>query len=102
MPHRSSRGVHTLLSDLRVDYPHPDDSPQESLVRISWLLSPEPLKFFMAEESLHPKIVVHPKSLELLGQGEVSKDHVMNLGRNKSVFNQKETRFVTTTCCPDG
>ena len=40
----------------------------------------------MVEEGLHPEVVVHSKSLELLSQGEVSKDHIMNLGRNKSVF----------------
>ena len=56
----------------------------------------------MVEEGLHPEVVVHSKSLELLSQREVSEDHVMDLGRNKSVFHQKETRFVTTTCGPDG
>ena len=56
----------------------------------------------MVKEGLNPEIVVHPKSLELLSQREVSKDHIMDPGRNKSVFNQKETKFVTTTCCPDG
>ena len=49
----------------------------------------------MVKEGLHPKIVVHSKSLELLGQGEVCKDHVVDLSRYKSVFSKK-TRFVTT------
>ena len=40
----------------------------------------------MVEEGLNPKIIVHPKSLELLGQGKVGEDHVMDLNRNKSVF----------------
>ena len=81
-----SGGIHNLLSCLWINHPHPDDSPQESLVRIGRLLSPKPLEFFMVEEGLHPKIVVHPVSFELLSQGEVSEDHVMDLGRNKSVF----------------
>ena len=71
-------------------------------MRIGWFLSSEPLQLFMVEEGLNPQVVVHPKSLELLSQREVREDHVMNLGQNKSVFNQKETRFVMTTCCPDG
>ena len=86
MPHGPSRGIHCLLPCLGIDHPHPNDSPQESLVRIGGLLSPEPLKFFMIEEGLNSKVVVHSKSLELLGQREVCEDHVMNLGRNKSVF----------------
>ena len=71
-------------------------------MRVIWFLPSKPLQLFMVEEGLYPKIVVHPKSLELLSQREVGEDHVMNLGQNKSVFNQKETRFVTTTCCPNG
>ena len=59
---------------------------QESLVRIGWLLPPEPLKFFVIKEGLHPKVVVHSQGLELLGQGEVSEDHIMDLSRNKLVF----------------
>ena len=49
----------------------------------------------MVEEGLNPQVIVHPKSLELLRQGKVGEDHVMNLGRNRSVFNQTKTRFVT-------
>ena len=55
-------------------------------MRIGWFLSLKPLQLFMVEEGLNPQVVVHSKSLELLGQREVSKDHVMNLGQNKSVF----------------
>ena len=51
----------------------------------------------MVEEGLNPEVVIHPKSLELLSQREVGEDHIMNLGRNKSVFHQKETRFVMIT-----
>ena len=40
----------------------------------------------MVEKGLHPEIVVHSKSLELLGQRVGCEDHIMNLGRNKSVF----------------
>ena len=71
-------------------------------MRIAWFLSPEPLQLFMVEEGLNPQVLIHPKSLELLGQGKVCEDHVMNLNQNKLVFNQKETRFVLTTCCPNG
>ena len=71
-------------------------------MRIIWFLPSKPLQLFMVEEGLNPKVVIHPQGFELLGQGKVSEDHVMNLGQNKSVFNQKETRFVITTCCPDG
>ena len=64
-------------------------------MRIGRFLSLEPLQIFMVEKGLNPEVIVHSKSLELLGQREVSEDHVMNLGRNKSVFNQMKTRFVT-------
>ena len=50
-------------------------------MRISRFLSPQSLEFFVVEKGLHPKIVIHPQGLELLGQGEVCKDHIMNLGR---------------------
>ena len=65
-------------------------------MRISWFLSSKPLQLFIVEEGLNPQVVVHSKSLELLGQREVGEDHVMNLGRNRSVFNQTKTRFVMT------
>ena len=60
------------------------------------------IRDIVVEKGLNPEVVVHPKSLELLGQGEVSKDHVMNLGRNKSVFYQNEDQICYDTCCPDG
>ena len=65
-------------------------------MRISWLLSLELLQLFVVKEGLNPQVVVHPKSLKLLSQREVGEDHVMNLGRNRSVFNQTKTRFATT------
>ena len=40
----------------------------------------------MVEEGLHPEIIVHPKSLELLRKRVVGENHVMNLSQNKSVF----------------
>ena len=49
----------------------------------------------MVEEGLHPQIVIYTKSLELLGQGEVCEDHIMDLNRVKLVFNQTEERFNT-------
>ena len=33
----------------------------------------------MVEEGLHIQIIIHTKSFELLGQGEVHKDHIMDL-----------------------
>ena len=48
----------------------------------------------MIKEGLHPKIVVYPQGLELLSQGEVSEDHIMDLNCVKLVFNQTEDRFV--------
>src|ERR1700743_854036 len=101
MPHGASGGIHDLLPCLWIDNPHPDDAPQESLMRIGWLLSPEPLKFFMVKKGLHPKVVVHSQGLELLGQGKVCKDHVMDLGRNKSVFVKRRPNLFQHTCCPD-
>ena len=81
MPHGASRGVHGLLTNLWIDDSHSNDSPQESLVWISRLLTPESLQLLMVKEGLNPKIVVYPKSLELLSQREVGEDHIMNLGR---------------------
>ena len=49
----------------------------------------------MVKEGLHPKVVVHPQGLELLGQREVCKDHVMDLNHVELVFNQTEERFDT-------
>ena len=40
----------------------------------------------MVEEGLHPQVVVHTKSLELLGQGEVCTDHVMDINLSGLVF----------------
>ena len=88
MPHGMSRGVHCLLSCLWVDHPHPDDSPQELLVWIGWLHSPEPLEFFMVKKGLNPEIALHPQGLEFLGKGKVCEDLIMDLNHGKSVFNQ--------------
>ena len=58
-------------------------------MRIGRFLSSEPLQLFMVEKGLNPEVVVHPKSLELLGQREVCKDHIMDLNRDKLVFHQR-------------
>ena len=71
-------------------------------MRIGWFLSSKPLQLFVVETGLDPQVVVHPKSLELLGQREVGEDHVMNLGQNRSVFNQTKTRFVMTPVVQTG
>ena len=42
----------------------------------------------MVEEGLNPKVVDHSQGLELLGQGKVCENHIMDLNRNKSVINQ--------------
>ena len=36
-------------------------------MRIIQFLPPKPLQLFIIEEGLHPQVVIHPKSLELLG-----------------------------------
>ena len=43
----------------------------------------------MVEKGLHPQVVVHSKSLELLGQGKVCEVRIMDLNCNKLVFNQQ-------------
>ena len=58
-------------------------------MRIGSFLSLEPLQLFVVEEGLNPQVVVHPKSLELLGQREVCEDHIMDLNHNKLVFNKR-------------
>ena len=58
-------------------------------MRISRFLSSEPLQLFVVEKGLNPEVGVHSKSLELLGQREVCEDHIMDLNRNKLVFNKK-------------
>ena len=63
-------------------------------MRVVWFLSPQSLQFFVVEKGLHPEIVVHPKSLELLSQGKVSKDHIMNLGCNKLVFIKRRPNLL--------
>ena len=55
-------------------------------MRIIWFLPPEPFQLFMVEKGLHPQVVVHAKSLELLGQGEVCEDHIMDLNSSGLVF----------------
>ena len=58
-------------------------------MRICWFLSSKPLQLFVVEKGLNPEVVVHPKSLELLSQGEVCEDHIMDLNHNKLVFNKR-------------
>ena len=71
---------------LKINDPHSNDPPQEPLMRIVWFLSPEPLQLFMIKEGLNPQVVIHSKSLELLGQVEVCKDHIMDLNLSGLVF----------------
>ena len=59
-------------------------------MRVGWLLSSEPLQLFVVEEGLDPQVIVHPKSLKLLRQGEVGENHIMDLGRKKSVFIKRD------------
>ena len=68
-----------IRDSLRVNYPYPNDPPQEPLMRIVWFLSPESLQLFVVEEGLYPKAAVHPQGLELLSQREVCEDHIMDL-----------------------
>ena len=71
-------------------------------MRVGRFLPPQSLQFFMVKKGLHPKLVVHPQGLELLGQREVCKDHVMDLSRGKSVFTKRRPDLFQHTCCPDG
>ena len=71
-------------------------------MRIGRFLTPQSLQFFVIEKGLHPKVVVHPQGFELLGQGEVCENHVMDLSRNKSVFIKRRPDLLRYTCCPDG
>ena len=57
-------------------------------MRIVRFLSSKPLQLFMVEEGLNPKVVIHSQGFELLGHGKVCENHIMDLHRNKSVFNQ--------------
>src|SRR6202000_915550 len=101
MSHGAGRSIHNLFPNLWIDNSHSNDPPKEPLMRIGRFLSPQSLQFFVVKKGLHPQVVVHPQGLELLGQGKVCEDHIMDLNRNKLVFNQNEDRFVMTTCCPD-
>src|SRR6202000_1744371 len=102
MPHRASRGIHDLLPYFRINHPHPDNPPEEPLMRVSRFLTPQSLQFLVVKKGLNPKIVVHSKSLELLGQREVREDHIMDLNRNKLVFIKRRPNLLRHTCCPDG
>src|ERR1700743_2990788 len=102
MPHGARGGIHTFLPNLWTNAPHSNDPPKEPLMRIGLLLSPQSLQFFMVKKGLHPKVVVHPQGLELLGQGEVCEDHIMDLSRNKLVFIKRRPNLLQYTCCSDG
>src|SRR6202000_1081493 len=102
MPHGASRGIHNLFTSLWIDDSHPNDPPKEPLMRIGQFLSPQSLQFFVVEKGLHPEVVVHPQGLELLGQGEVCEDHIMDLNRNKLVFIKRRPNLLQYTCCSDG
>ena len=71
-------------------------------MRIGRFLSPQSLQLFVVEKGLNPQVVVHSKSLELLSQGEVCEDHIVDLNRNKLVFIKRRPNLLRYTCCPDG
>ena len=71
-------------------------------MRIGRFLPPQSLQFFVIEKGLNPEVIVHPQGLELLGQGEVCEDHIMDLNRNKLVFIKRRPNLLRYTCCPDG
>ena len=56
----------------------------------------------MVEEGLNPQVIVHSKSLELLGKGKVRENHTMDLNRNKSVFNQLRPDLLQLPVVPMG
>ena len=84
--HGPCRCIHGFVGCLRINHPQSKDPPEEPLMRIVWLFSPEPLQLFVTEEGLHPEVVIHSKSLEFLGQWEVHEDHVVYLNSNGLVF----------------
>ena len=86
MPHWSGRSVHWLVGRFGINDSHSDDSPQESLVWVIWLLSLEAFQLFVIKKGLYLKIILHPKSLELLRQWEVCEDHIMDLNSGGLVF----------------
>ena len=90
MPHGASRSVHSLLTNLWIDDPHSNDPPKEPLMRIGWFLSPQSLQFFVVEKGLHPKVVIYPQGLELLGQGEVCEDHIVDLSRSNQSSSKED------------
>ena len=63
-------------------------------MRSIWLLSSKPLQLIMVEEGLHPQIVVHSKSFELLSQREVCEDHIMDLNSSGLVFSQLKAHLT--------
>ena len=68
---------------------------------IVWFLAPKPFQLFMVKKGLHPETIVHPKSLELLGQGEICEDHIMDINSSELVSSQLENHLPKNTCCPD-
>ena len=56
----------------------------------------------MIKEGLHPEIIIHPKSFELLRQWEVCEDHIVDLNSSGSVFSQLKTHLPEITSCPEG
>ena len=71
-------------------------------MRIGWFLTPQPLKFFMVEEGLHPQVVVHSESLELLGQGKVCEDHIMDLDRSNQSSSKEDQICFDIPVVPTG
>ena len=59
-------------------------------MRVGQLLSPQSLQFFVVKKGLDPKVVVHTKSLEFLGQREVCKDHVMDLSQSNQSSSKED------------
>ena len=71
-------------------------------MRISRFLSPQSLQFFVIEKGLHPKIVIHTKSLELLGQREVCEDHVMDLSQSNQSSSKEDQICFDIPVVPTG
>ena len=102
MPHGASGSVHNRLTGLWIDDPHSNDPPKEPLMRISQFLFPQSLQFFVIEKGLNPEVVIHAKSLELLGQREVCEDHVMDLSRSNQSSSKEDQICFDIPVVPTG
>ena len=102
MPHGTGGSIHNLLTSLWINDPHPNDPPKEPLMRIGRFLPPQSLQLLVVEEGLHPKVVVYPQGLKLLGQWKVCEDHVMDLSRSNQSSSKEDQICFDIPVVPTG